>query len=87
MLSLATNLAWFGILLRYEKHLRVSDPKYSFTDNIFYGREFSLMVFDVLLFTIIDFNEFNYLLAAIVTYVVGKVIVLLIRVKRFKTFH
>ena len=44
---------------------------FSFTSIIFYGNEWSLFLFDVLLFAIVDLVGQNYVLAAIVTYIIG----------------
>ncbi|XP_065896707.1 meckelin-like isoform X2 [Dysidea avara] len=44
---------------------------FSFTSIIFYGNEWSLLLFDILLFAIVDLVGQNYVLAAIVTYIIG----------------
>ena len=43
----------------------------SFTSVIFYGNEWSLLLFDVLLFAIVDLVSQNFVLAAIITYIIG----------------
>ena len=43
----------------------------SFTSVIFYGNEWSLLLFDILVFAIVDLIAQNYVLAAIITYIIG----------------
>ena len=38
---------------------------------IFYGNEWSLLLFDILVFAIVDLIAQNYVLAAIITYIIG----------------
>jgi len=53
-------------------HLLYSDKgSFSFTSIIFYGNEWSLLLFDILLFSIVDLVSQHYVLAAIVTYIIG----------------
>ena len=49
------------------------DPGYSFTEVLFYGREWSLFSLEVLLFAVVDLPAQNYVLAAAITYVVTQV--------------
>ena len=44
---------------------------FAFTSVIFYGNEWSLLLFDVLLFAIVDLIAQNYVMAAIITYIIG----------------
>ena len=50
-----------------------SDTGHSFDALLLYGHEFSLTIFDVLIFSFVDLFVQDYLVAAIVTYFVGKV--------------
>ncbi|XP_078488655.1 meckelin-like [Ciona intestinalis] len=52
-----------------------NDPGNSFTNVLFYGNEFALLLFEVLLFNIIDYSQQNFPLAAILTYMCGQVLV------------
>ncbi|XP_039264692.2 meckelin-like [Styela clava] len=49
------------------------DDAYSFADILFYGHEFALLVFDILLFSLVDYGSKNFVLAAVITYIVGGV--------------
>ena len=49
------------------------DTGHSFDALLLYGHEFSLTIFDVLMFSFVDLLVQDYLVAAIVTYFVGKV--------------
>lgn len=44
---------------------------FAFTSVIFYGNEWSLLLFDMLLFAIVDLIAQNYVLAAVITYIIG----------------
>ncbi|CAK8691418.1 unnamed protein product [Clavelina lepadiformis] len=54
-----------------------NDRGNSFTNVLFYGREFALLTFDILLFNIIDYSVQNYLLAAIITFIVVRFLAIL----------
>ena len=45
----------------------------SFVQTIFYGKEVTLFIFDLLVFLFVDFFAQNYILAGFVLYVVSKV--------------
>nr|CAB3267113.1 meckelin-like [Phallusia mammillata] len=49
-----------------------NDTSNSFTNVLFYGREFALLTFDILLFGIIDLGTQDFVLATILTYIIGK---------------
>ena len=59
--------------LEYVKldHLISDKGSFAFTSVIFYGNEWSLLLFDMLLFAIVDLIAQNYVLAAIITYIIG----------------
>jgi meckelin len=50
-----------------------SDSGHSFDAILFYGHEFSLIIFDIMVFSFVDLFAEDFLLAAIVTFFVGKV--------------
>uniref|UniRef100_H2YEV3 Meckelin n=1 Tax=Ciona savignyi TaxID=51511 RepID=H2YEV3_CIOSA len=54
-----------------------NDPGNSFANVLFYGNEFAILIFEVLLFTLIDYTQQNYVLAAVITYICGQVLVFL----------
>ena len=49
------------------------DIKASFTDILFYGKEFMLMSFEILLIAIVDYISQNFVLAVIITYLIQNV--------------
>lgn len=51
--------------------LLLSDPGYSFDSVLFYGNEWSLLQLDFLVFAVVDLIAQNYILAAIITYIVA----------------
>ena len=51
----------------------ITDTGHSFDALLLYGHEFSLTIFDVLVFSFVDLLVQDYLVAAIITYFVGKV--------------
>ena len=63
---------WNKHLLLYN-FFTISDTGHSFDALLLYGHEFSLTIFDVLIFSFVDLLVEDYLVAAIVTYFVGKV--------------
>ena len=50
------------------------DKGHSFDALLLYGHEFSLTIFDILVFSFVDLMVQDYLVAAIIAYFVGKVI-------------
>ena len=50
-----------------------ADTGHSFDALLLYGHEFSLTIFDVLVFSFVDLLVQDYLVAAIITFFVGKV--------------
>ncbi|EDV25938.1 uncharacterized protein TRIADDRAFT_55538 [Trichoplax adhaerens] len=57
-----------------EKGCFYSDESHTFDRVLFYGNEISLLVFDILLFGLIDFHATNFVLAGAITYIVDMVI-------------
>ena len=55
------------------KNMQFSDTGHSFDALLLYGHEFSLTIFDVLVFSFVDLLVQDYLIAAIITFFVGKV--------------
>jgi meckelin len=55
----------------------ISDSGHSFDAVLLYGHEFSLIIFDIMVFSFVDLFAQDFLLAAIVTYFVGKVNIVL----------
>lgn len=51
----------------------LSDSGHSFDAILFYGHEFTLIIFDIMVFSFVDLFTQDFLVAAIVTYFVGKV--------------
>lgn len=56
-----------------EKAVFYKDSGHSFDALLFYGHEFSLIIFDIMLFSFVDLFAQDFLLAGIVTFFVGKV--------------
>uniref|UniRef100_A0A4W3IL95 Meckelin n=1 Tax=Callorhinchus milii TaxID=7868 RepID=A0A4W3IL95_CALMI len=50
-----------------------NDERNLFSNAIYYGHELVLLLFDALLFSVVDLGTQNYVLAAIITYIVQKV--------------
>ena len=55
------------------KNMQFADTGHSFDALLLYGHEFSLTIFDVLVFSFVDLLVQDYLIAAIITFFVGKV--------------
>ena len=53
--------------------MQFADTGHSFDALLLYGHEFSLTIFDVLVFSFVDLLVQDYLIAAIITFFVGKV--------------
>lgn len=47
------------------------DPGFSFESVLFYGNELALLQLDILVFAVVDLIAQNYVLAAIITYIVS----------------
>lgn len=47
------------------------DPGFSFDSVLFYGNEWALLQLDILIFAVVDMLTQNYVLAAIITYIVS----------------
>ena len=56
-----------------DKAIFYKDSGHSFDALLFYGHEFTLLTFDIMIFSFVDLFVQNFLLAGIVTYFVGKV--------------
>jgi len=50
-----------------------ADNSFSFDSVLLHGHEFSLTLFDMILFVFVDFLAENFLLAGIVTFFIGEV--------------
>lgn len=50
------------------------DDEKSFEEALFCGKETTFFIFDMLVFLIVDYFAFNYILAAVITYIVKIVI-------------
>eukprot|EP00794_Sanderia_malayensis_P012249 gene12249-13511_t len=59
----------------FDKSLFYNDPGKSFVNSFLYGAEWSLLVFDIFLFAVVDLAATNFTLAAFVTYFVDMIIV------------
>ena len=59
--------------LFFFKNMQFADTGHSFDALLLYGHEFSLTIFDVLVFSFVDLLVQDYLIAAIITFFVGKV--------------
>lgn len=53
-----------------EKSIFYSDDRYRFSCTLFYSNELVLLLFDTLLFCVIDLGTQNFVLATIITFVV-----------------
>ena len=51
----------------------ISDGTHSYSSVLFYGHELSLTIFDLMVFLFVDLFAEDYLLAGIVTFLVGEV--------------
>ena len=51
----------------------LTDLGLSFTDVLFYGHEWSLLSLEMLLFLLTDLAAENFVLAAVITYVISQV--------------
>lgn len=60
--------------LANEKALFYSDTGHSFDSVMLYGHEFSLTIFEVLVFSFTDLFTGDFLISALVTYIVTKAI-------------
>ena len=58
-----------------DKGIFYNDDGKSFTNMLLYGVEWSLLVFDILFFAIVDLASTNFTLAAVLTYFADAVIV------------
>ncbi|PVD20536.1 hypothetical protein C0Q70_18692 [Pomacea canaliculata] len=56
-----------------EKGIFYNDNGHSFDQILFYGNEMSLLLFDVLLFCMVDFIWMNYVLDGVITYIITEV--------------
>ncbi|XP_007887413.2 meckelin-like [Callorhinchus milii] len=54
-----------------------NDERNLFSNAIYYGHELVLLLFDALLFSVVDLGTQNYVLAAIITYIVQKLLELI----------
>merc|ERR1712150_464154 len=58
----------------YERGYFYTDYGHSFDKTIFYGNEWTLQIFNVLWFTVMDLATGNFILAAILVYVLEEII-------------
>ena len=63
------------------------DSGHSFDAILFYGHEFSLIIFDIMVFSFVDLFAEDFLLATIVTFFVGKVHTIYIILSDKKYIH
>ena len=63
--------------LAAEKAIFYSDNGHSFDSVLLYGNEFSLIVFEVLVFSFVDLFTADYLISALITYIVTNLISIL----------
>lgn len=63
------NILIYGTIFNLIILIALDDEK-SFEKAIFCGNERKLFMFDMLVFVFIDYFAFNYLLAAVVTYII-----------------
>jgi len=54
-----------------DRSLFYNDPGFSFDSVLFYGNEWALLQLDILIFAVVDMLAQNYVLAAIITYIVS----------------
>lgn len=54
-----------------------TDPSALFSRTLFYNNELALLLFDTLLFSVVDLGTQDFVLAAIVTFVVQKLVKML----------
>ncbi|KXJ16794.1 Meckelin [Exaiptasia diaphana] len=57
-----------------DKAIFYKDDGKSFNSVLFYGHEWTLMLFDLLVFAVVDFIATDYILAGILTYIISKVL-------------
>ena len=57
-----------------DKGFFYKDDTKSFTSALLYGAEWSLLLFDILLFAVVDMAASNYILSAVITYFVDIII-------------
>lgn len=57
-----------------DKAIFYKDDGKSFNSVLFYGHEWTLMLFDLLLFAVVDYIAMDYVLAGIITYIISKVL-------------
>ena len=60
-----------------EKAIFYNDDGHSFNSILFYGHEWTLMLFDLLTFAAMDFIYPDYVLAGIMSYLLSKIVMLL----------
>ncbi|XP_069494812.1 meckelin-like isoform X2 [Ambystoma mexicanum] len=60
-----------------ERSILYNDDRGLFSKVLFYGNELVLLLFDILLFSVVDLGAQNFVLAAIITYIVQKLVVIL----------
>lgn len=59
-----------------DKALFYNDEGHGFDTVLFYGNEWNLMLFDMVIFTLIDLLAADFVLAAFITYILGQLLVL-----------
>lgn len=59
-----------------DKAIFYKDDGKSFNTVLFYGNEWTLMLFDLLFFGIVDYISTNYVLAGVLTYFMSKILVI-----------
>lgn len=63
----STNLQLTEVLIFF-KMFSFLDEGHSFTDVLYYGNETTLLIFDILFFSVVDLASQSFVLAAILTY-------------------
>lgn len=63
----STNLQLTEVLI-FLKMFSFLDEGHSFTDVLYYGNETTLLIFDILFFSVVDLASQSFVLAAILTY-------------------
>ena len=60
--------------LPQDKALLYNDDSRSFTNVFFFGHEWTLFLWDLLFFAIVDYASLNFVLAGVLTYLQGRVV-------------
>lgn len=63
----STNVHFTEIIF-FKKYFLSVDEGHSFSDVLYYGNETTLLIFDILFFSVVDLASQSFVLAAILTY-------------------